>query len=59
MKCIECPKMIHPERMAASPMAKTCSLTCSVNRKRRMQNEASARYYQRKREKRQRDKRKQ
>ena len=33
MKCIECEKTIHHERLAAIPSAKTCSRECSQNRK--------------------------
>ena len=40
MKCIECPKPIHPERLAVNPRVKTCSTACSANRKRRHRGEA-------------------
>ena len=40
MKCIECFKRIHPERLAAIPQAKTCSAECSAARKRRLRSES-------------------
>ena len=49
MKCIECPRPIHPERLAAIPQAKTCSATCSANRKRRLRSEAATRCHRRQR----------
>ena len=49
LKCIECPKPIHPERLAAIPQAKTCSATCSANRKRRLRSEAATRCHRRQR----------
>ena len=49
MQCIECPKTIHPERLAAIPQAKTCSATCSVNRKRRHSSQGGTRCHQRQR----------
>ena len=50
-ECIECPKPIHPERLAAIPQAKTCSAACSANRKRRHRSEAGTRCHQRQRAK--------
>ena len=51
MECIECPKPIHPERLAVNPRVKTCSATCSANRKRRHRSEAGTRCHQRQRAK--------
>ena len=50
-KCIECPKLIHPERLAAIPQAKTCGATCSAKRKRRLRSEGSTRCHRRQRAK--------
>ena len=45
--CIECPKPIHPERLAIRPQVKTCSAACSINRKNRHRSEASTRCHRR------------
>ena len=49
--CIECPKPIHPERLAVSPRAKTCSAACSVKRKNRHSSEGGTRCHRRQRAK--------
>ena len=51
MQCIECPKPIHAERLAAIPQAKTCSATCSAKRKRRLRSEGATRCHRRQRAK--------
>ena len=51
MQCVECPNPIHPERLAASPRAKTCSAACSFNRKQRHRSQAGTRCHQRQRAK--------
>ena len=43
MKCAECPKEIHPERLAARPNAITCSAECTKNRQARHRSQASKR----------------
>ena len=47
MKCKECPKDIHPERLAAIPQAVTCSRECSQKRKLRLRVEGSVRRHAR------------
>ena len=49
MTCIECPKPIHAERLAAIPQAKTCSAECSAKRKRRLRSEGATRCHRRQR----------
>ena len=51
MKCIECRKRIHRERLAAIPQAKTCSAECSAKRKRRIRSEGATRCHRRQRAK--------
>ena len=41
--CSECGKPIHPERLAAIPAAKTCSMPCSDKRSKKRQAAGSRR----------------
>ena len=43
MKCAECPKEIHPERLAARPNAITCSAECTKNRQARHRSQSAKR----------------
>ena len=49
MKCAECPKEIHPERLAARPNTITCSAECTKNRQARHRSESSTRAHKKRR----------
>ena len=49
MTCTECPRTIHPERLAALPRAVTCSSGCSRKRQLRKMAEGSNQAYHRRR----------
>lgn len=46
--CVVCAKRIHPERLAAMPIAVTCSRACSQERLAAHRRENSRKYRQRK-----------
>ena len=50
MTCTECGEAIHPERLAAIPQAKTCSVTCSADRKRKRRQASSLIAHRKRRE---------
>ena len=49
MTCTECPRTIHPERLAALPRAVTCSSACSHKRQLRHMAAGSKKAHARKR----------
>ena len=42
--CIICDGPIHPERLAISPLTKTCKAACAAENKRLLRNAANRRY---------------
>ena len=49
MTCTECPRTIHPERLAALPRAVTCSSACSLKRQLRHMAAGANRAYHKRR----------
>ena len=49
MICAECPKPIHPERLAALPNAKTCSAACTRVRQLRSKAASSLKAHRKRR----------